>query len=344
MAKGTKTENVEETKVKKPKAAKTSAAAKVMEEEPPIEEDNIFVTGGKVQSSKSQNLTVLQGGTVEEPEGTEFPAPTPETQALREHILSIFETSEKIFWEMSLLFHQVNTRKLYQTWGYQSFKEYIQGEFAMHQRKGQFLMQIAAYWQHQLKEIFKDHPSKYKLLTEFAQEIGYSKARHLAKFQVITPDNAEVVMQRIRECKNDDEVQNYCRNLDAQFSLTDKTDKDDSNKVDMVKFLFNMMKGQEAECNEAVELAMSNITAHNREVTKSEGFYHLCIHYLTTRDRSRSKGERMRMLLSQVERDFGISITAFDNDTQKITFGKDTLEKVAADPKSSGDFDSDILT
>jgi hypothetical protein len=249
-------------------------------------------------------------------------------EKVRKDVRRLRANVESNYWKLSEALWHVYDKVLYQTWGFASWKEYVESEVDFELRKAQYLVQIWA-WRRTL-------PAP---LQERIDRLGASKARDLAP--VVTLENAEAWLTRV-EGLSTREVQKLVRGeVDAEQERLDglgtgaAADQDEEKpqiQQKPVKWSRNLMRGQV----DTVERAIAKACVMTASESEPRALTMICTEFLATNMNRNEPAE----YLAQVEHATGWRIVAIDPANGKVLYGGALLaaaEQAGAEATEAGD-------
>lgn len=249
-------------------------------------------------------------------------------EKVRKDVRRLRANVENNYWKLSEALWHVYDKVLYQTWGFASWKEYVESEVDFELRKAQYLVQIWA-WRRTL-------PAP---LQERIDRLGASKARDIAP--VVTLENAEAWLTRV-EGLSTREVQKLVRGeVDAEQERLDglgtgaAADQDEEKpqiQQKPVKWSRNLMRGQV----DTVERAIAKACVMTASESEPRALTMICTEFLATNMNRNEPAE----YLAQVEHATGWRIVAIDPANGKVLYGGALLaaaEQAGAEAPEAGD-------
>ncbi|MBF0554014.1 MAG: hypothetical protein HQK96_05575 [Nitrospirae bacterium] len=144
-----------------------------------------------------------------------------ERSELREEIKKLAVWIEEMFVEMGGKLYTVSKEKLYISWGFRSFEDYLETDLDTGVRRGKYLLAIYRYFNEEIKR-----PD----LLEEVKHIGWTKLKELV--HVINGDNKDLILKLAESCNS------------AQFAdAIGKLKKEMASKRDEISGEIKMGKG-----------------------------------------------------------------------------------------------------
>lgn len=276
-----------------------------------------------VQGSEMQ-LAVLDGNEIEAPQGEEVEA-DPFADEARSRLKKVLSVQDDNFFDIAKDMSYIANKKSYNQWGYKTFEAFLDAEFNLSKRKGQYYVQVYNYVESTLRTNLKDRDGDYNALRDAIRDAGWGKGRVLAREQIVTTDNVLEVIEKLKTSSYR-EFETYCKAARSSMSDKDRENADDNNDVKTVRIAFQCSLPQKDDVEAAVELATTMI---GKETTRSAAIAWAARDFVSTNVAAQGKdrAEAVAELLSKYERLFGISIIAIDDQTQQCVFGQESLEK-----------------
>lgn len=308
---------VKAEKKKSPGKGKAKAAVAVAAENP-FDNPEAAVVAGSTAS-----LSVLKGNDIESPNDDDDLDQDARSD-LRAKIKSMIRDADNLYWDLAYAIAQVANDKLYKKWGYSSFEAYVNEECRIDKRKGQYFVQIHNYFTHTLPAILAENTAIYERYLEVAKKIGWVKARILSKEQVITPDNAEAILEKVQNCTVRD-LEGICAAAADEMSEEDKEKRLDENVDKQVSFNFKTSLAQKQDIEDAIQHAL---TIMKSGATRSTALSFVARAYKESEDVGRGETPNIPSLLASWEERLGIKLIAIDPSAGKIVYGEDTLHQL----------------
>ena len=130
-------------------------------------------------------------------------------QEIREAVITEKKLIDGAFIRLARHLAEINQKELYIVWGFSSFEEYVKNELEYGYRKADYLVSI---W-NKMKHLH--------IPVERLEAVGWTKAVELAR--VITPDDAEIWMERAETMSYRDLVEEVKKVIDHTYEDTRPT-------------------------------------------------------------------------------------------------------------------------
>jgi hypothetical protein len=180
-------------------------------------------------------LKILDGGK----------ATKPELDQLRKQIVSCKEQLDRSNFEMAGLLYRANAIGAHRDWGYPMWKDYIEQELGMSERKSQYLMAI---WHWYEKEIGTDAETREKV-----EELGVTKVNQLSK--VATKNTLDEWVDRAQDMTVTELTESV---------KSDRLGKGPNPEEVPSKLWFSLFPGQLQTVEDALEIAESMAESDKR--------------------------------------------------------------------------------
>jgi len=276
-----------------------------------------------LEPGSSAQLAVLRGNDIEAPDDDEDNGDV--RAELREKIKVLIRSADDLYWDLAQAIATVANDKLYKKWGYSSFEAYVNEECRIDKRKGQYFVQIHNYFSTNLKAVLVSAPEVYESYLTLARQLGWVKARILAKEQVVTETNAQALLDKIQNCTVR-ELEDICSVAASELSEEESDKRTDENVDKLVRLTFQVTLAQKDDIEKAIEHALGLLPSNaTRSSALSMGLRSYMDSDITGRGGSLNVGSH----LSHQERILELQLVAFDHGNN-IVFGSDTLEKLSA--------------
>lgn len=281
--------------------------------------------GAMVQGSTMQ-LAVMTGNDLEAPSDPGVDS-DPAADAARDRLKQVLTSHDDNFYDIARDMSYIANKKAYQQWGFKTFESFLDAEFKMAKRKGQYYVQVFNYFESGLKTVLKDNHGGYSRLMDAIRREGWTKGRVLAREQIVTHDNVDEVISKVETCGYR-ELETYCKAARESMSDDDREKADDNNDVKTVRVAFQCSLPQKDDIEAAVELATVMI---GKETTRSSAMAWAAADFVATNVSAQGKDRAgaIAELLSKYERLFGIAIVAIDEQTKAIAYGQANLERLS---------------
>jgi hypothetical protein len=243
---------------------------------------------------------------------------------IRKLILEIKDSVEKTSWALGEYLTKVHDESLYQGWGFQSWREYVDSELGMTIRKVQYLLSLDKWYREMTPAI-----------QEWIRSIGWTKARVI--MHGVTIENALEWKARI-EGKSLSEIEDIVKGIKAGIDEDGNPAEGDASTVGNIeptkKFKANLVGATQigvvdAAMKRAQELTESDKDNHNLAM--------ICTDFLATNTAT----IKLREYLAQIEQAMGIRVVAYNPDTDRIVYGEELIAELEGKEVSSPDENSD---
>lgn len=238
---------------------------------------------------------------------------------VRRKILALRDRSESDAWELGVVLEEAYTNDLYRSWGFDSWKEYVEQELDIHIRKAQYLVKIQKWFTRMTPAIQK-----------WVRELGWTKARML--MPVVDQSNAAEWRNRVAG-KTVEQIKKMV-SADRDGSSEPGSDTGDGGDGEIQEKArrrsFSLFPDQDEIVTKAIEKAS--------EVADSDKEGHLvtliCVDYLANSTDVFSRDE----FLKSIEKNLGLRIIAMvpseEEEQDKIVYGYDYLHSEEVDDPS----------
>ncbi len=234
-----------------------------------------------------------------------------DVEKLRRRIIELVEKVNESYWELSELLYIVYNKGYFKRWGYNSFKDYVEKELDIGERKAYYLVNIW-YW-----FVVKGNVSD----VEKAKKLGWSKAKELVG--VVTPENQKEWLRKALKLSHDmliKEVKEYVRTQQGQVS--GRVDKDDV----VHRVFFVLFEDQYNNVMHALELAKqisnSDKQGHNLDL--------ICTEFLATHQLPKGNDyiSNLRRFFMSLEMGLkNVKVIVIDTDKNEVIYGEEFLRQ-----------------
>lgn len=266
---------------------------------------------GNIFENDGQSLALVE---VQEGE-MDYPLASPESEALREKIKILTKSISQNYWELSALVYEVYSKKLFKTWGFESFIDWSNIELGIQKRKSYYLVEFQEYCNKRIKEILPAQEDQEAAIDQL-KKVGWIKALEIAKENVLTKDNYAEVLEKAEAVKIDQLITEL-KLIKSGMTDEEKEDSNETNTMKTFRKTFIMTTTQEEIIFGAIDKAKKAI---NKEKTSDT----IALEYICA-DFEANSSVDLADTLSKIERIFGCSLIAMSNDGSNILFGSDTL-------------------
>lgn len=235
------------------------------------------------------------------------------TEGKRKLVVELRNEIDNCYWNFAAALHEVYQESLYQTWGYENWKDYIaSAEVDISYRKGKYLIDIYGYFSSQSSET-----------QDFARSLGWSKAKELVG--IVNDENLAEWKKRVEGLTVQEIIdlkkQGRDEGDDAVVGDSDgASSSSDSTSTRKAFTLFpDQLENVERALKLASELANSSKEGHLLDM--------ICLEFLA----SNSGMDNVDEYLTKVQNVTGVSLIGYDKKSDTIVFGGDTLDEISAD-------------
>ncbi len=209
----------------------------------------------------------------------------PENKSLvkiRDEIKSCRELVEGSYLKMGDLLSQVYKHKLYKTWKFDSFKDYVEQDLGFKERKAFYLICV-----------WKTFSQDLKFDATELTKIGWSKAATL--IPVVTVENAKDWVEKAKTLS--------CTDLEELVKSSKTTKKIPANEI-IYKMTFGLYEGQK----EIVEQALTKVGVEADSDVKSRQLELLALNYLA--GVTDSANQPLQHWISKLEKAYKVTLVA----------------------------------
>ena len=280
-----------------------------------------------LEEGSAANLTVLKGNDIELPE-EELMMDSGEASALRDKIKGLVDNIAKTYWELSECLAQVQEKKAYKNWGYNTFDKYIEAEIEFaERRKAYYLIKMYKYYTQDLKSLITDK-EQYQAALDAAKTVGWTKAVTVANKGIINNENIDEITKKVRDLPVRD-LKVFCDTVYDSMNPKEQEAADDA-AIKTVKKHFQLALPQAEDVRLALEKAETMLKDGGTERQREgHALSLICQDFLATHTATPGSKESVVTLLSKYESILGISIIAVDKAKGKIVMGEATLGELA---------------
>lgn len=271
------------------------------------------------------NLAVLDGNKIEAPaeETSEF---DPKAEEAHNRLKKLLVAADDNYYAIAADLSYLSSQKSFAQMGYKTFEDYLDKELRMVKRKGQYYVQVYNCFETKIKQELKDRPAAWTELMRTIREVGWTRGRILARFQIIKAekDNVDEVIEKLKTLTTR-EFETYCKTKHDAEATDDDKDEDKNT----VRMSFQCFLPQKDDIEAALELA--NVMIGKEGTTKSSCLAWACRDFVATNVAAQGKTskESLAEFLSKYERLLGIELIAIDPTTKQVAFGQETLERLS---------------
>ncbi len=248
---------------------------------------------------------------------------------IRKKALDLRNKVGEDYWELSIVLSDIYTNDRYRSWGFDSWKDYVDQELDFTIRKAQYMVKIQSWFD-----------TLTPAMQEFFRSLGWVKCRML--MPVVVKENAKSWKKKI-EGKTLKEIEGIIKGnkVDGSSSggessggsIGDSTSSSDS----LVRRSFSLYTGQDEVVTNAINRA--------KDIGETDKDGHalslICMDYLA----SSTDLIDMTSLFKHMEDITGLRIVAFktvDGDRDEIVFGSEYLGDVVEESEKGDDNNSEI--
>lgn len=265
---------------------------------------------GKVDEEKKANLSVV--GDVSDGAGVEH-------AEIRQKILKLLEETENKTWDLGVALEMAYTNDMYRSWGFDSWRKYVEEELQIQMRKAQYLLVLQGW--------FKGMPQN---IQDWIRSMGWTKARML--MHVVTVENAAEWRDKV-DGKTVAEIDKMLKEAKEAADLEGGEGGEGSaSEEQSTSKNFKLFPAQLENVDRALEKAMetsgSDKPGNNLDL--------ICTQYLATEIGIDS----IQAHLKAQERLLGVRLVAYSEEEDAIVYGSDLVyDMQEAENKNSEDVD-----
>jgi len=267
-------------------------------------EDPLEEAEGEAETS----LAVVDGGKVDG---------ECEYKDVRQQILDILAETENKTWDLAVILETAYAGDMYRSWGFSSFRDYIEQELQIQMRKAQYLVQI--------QEWFKKMPAN---IQTWIRELGWTKARML--LHVVTVENAaewrnKVAGKTVAEIKA---MMQEAKEM-GEGGGGDGEGGDADGENTLKKFSASLFMPQHENwmraLGKAEEISGSDKQGNNMDLMATD--------FLATN----AGVDNMHDFLRKAEKQLGVRIVAYSEERDELVYGADLIQDLEAKDAASDD-------
>jgi len=237
---------------------------------------------------------------------------TDDVNEIREHLQELKGRFTRTYFEFGEVLQRAYELGAHKTWGFPTWKEYVEEELGMSERRCQYLLSIHKWF----NKVLKDHPH----VRQRVEHLGWSKVRLLVG--VVDETNVDEWVARAEKMTLA-ALQEFIKELKAGKTPSDETEK-------LTTLSIKLYPEQVANVEDALELA--------KEIAESDKRGHLidliCTTFKADHVFSSSPGTKMSELyIAKIEKIMGVRLVVVDEASRKVKYGLDVLERLAEEPK-----------
>lgn len=279
-----------------------------------------------LEEGSTANLTVLKGNDIEISD-EDLVMDKEEADALRGKIKGLVDNIAQTYWQLSECLAEVQEKKAYKNWGYNTFDKYIEDEIEFaERRKAYYLIKMYKYYTQDLKSQIEDK-EKYAEALEAAKTVGWTKAVTVANKGIINNENIDEITKKVRELPVRD-LKVFCDTVYDSMHPADQEEADD-NAIRTLRKSFQLYPPQLADVGAALDKALSMLKEGGKDKDREgRAISLICQDFLATHTQVPGASSVVA-LLSKYESILGISIVAVDKEGGKIIMGEETLAMLA---------------
>jgi hypothetical protein len=246
-----------------------------------------------------------------------------EAEELKKKVHDCIVNLSVSYFELSKYLGEIQRKKLYKAWGYPSVQEWVTNEYKFQRRKAYYLVRIDEYFNNSLPEKLPE--DLYEETLSAAKDIGWSKASVIASQNVLNEQNCREVMQAARDLTVE-ALTEKCKSIkDAMREGIDASDDEEDRPPNLMKMVTKSFKFSEYD-KEIIDAALERAKEMLGDSKTKDG---KALSFICS-DFEANSGVDIADHLSKLERLLGISVIAISDSSQKIVFGKESLERLAA--------------
>lgn len=256
--------------------------------------------------------------------------PSKEDNEIRSKAKKWSETADAAYVNLAGCLHDIRYGKreipLYRKWGFNTFREYVEGELAFSLRKAEYLINV---WEHYVVKL--GHYGTDVL--DKVQHLGFTKLRECIgifddkeKVDEVVKKVEGLSIRKVIELKQSAELTTSESKKSSDESSSDKSPDEleiDETPAKTTKMSFKLYPDQIKEVNSALELAgaRGNTQCNNQKLLYISREF-LSSH--STGDGKNAKVEACKLL----ERQHGVKLLAIDPRTDTVLYGDDLAKSV----------------
>ena len=261
------------------------------------------------KKEKSKGLAVVDGGAAK---GEADGEAVEEHADVRRKVLALREKADENYWELGSTLEEVYKNDMYRSWGFDSWKEYVEQEVDINIRKAQYLVKLQEWFGTMTPAIQK-----------WMRELGWTKARML--MHVVTQENAS-------EWKNRCEGKTVAEIEAMLKSENDDGDGDDGGSDTTVEKSKTLsIKGMFPDIMDVWEKA----SAHAADIGETEKACQMlnliCIDYLASNTNIMTKEDHLK----KMEKQLGLKLVAIREEDDAVVYGGEYLDSQEEAPEDA---------
>lgn len=236
---------------------------------------------------------------------------------IRKRIDYVRRTIDDSYFELAGLLYRAFDLGAHKSWGYTTWKEYVEKEIEMSIRKVQFFISIWDWFYVQIND--KDIKEKLK-------GIGWTKVKEMVG--VVTPDNADEWIEKAKNMNAIDFAE-ACRRFKKGISGDDGGCVDGPGEVESSRRIaFKLMGDQSITVEDAMDMA-KEITGSDK---KGNLITLICTDFLSSNVFQTKKSVDMKALyLEKIEALLDVRIIAHSRSGEGLIYGKDNIIDIHAE-------------
>ena len=228
----------------------------------------------------------------------------------RRDVLSMRDKADEDYWALSVALSEVYEGDYYRSWGFDSWREYVEQEVDIHIRKAQFLVSLQAWFGKMTPNI-----------RDWMKRMGWTKARML--MHVVTQENAMEWKERV-EGKTVAEIEAMLKAVREEDVDGEDVDGNAEGAEHNEQSKTLTIKGMFPEMMDVWERASIHAAEVGETDKPGQMLNLICIDYLATNTAISDKSDYLR----QIEKTLGIKIIALHPENDSIIFGSEYIDNV----------------
>ena len=255
---------------------------------------------------------------------------------IRDRVKDLRRAADKSYWDLSVALHDVYAQSYYQSWGFESFQDWVESDLDFQYRRARYLVSIQDWFG-------KMKPS----VQAWVSELGWTKAKELVG--IVTDDNAASWKRRLagKSFKEIDalikahkqKVRDDAAAIDSggdSASTDSDSDAATSTEEKASKVSFMLFEVQKAN----VDMAIESAKAAANTTKPGHALDLICTEYLA----STNGVSNLSSYLQKVEEATGLRILAWDPARDTFPYGESVLDELSEDveedeePEDAPDF------
>tara|TARA_B100001094_G_scaffold188376_1_gene182573 strand:- start:1155 stop:1940 length:786 start_codon:yes stop_codon:yes gene_type:complete len=235
---------------------------------------------------------------------------------IRDRVKDLRRAADKSYWDLSVALHDVYAQSYYQSWGFESFQDWIETDLDFQYRRARYLVSIQDWFG-------KMKPS----VQAWVSELGWTKAKELVG--IVTDENAASWKRRL--------AGKSFKEIDSLIKSHKQKIKDDAASVDggpsadapavegekAKKVSFMLFDVQKAN----VDMAIESAKAAANTTKPGHALDLICTEFLA----STNGVSNLSSYLQKVEEATGLRLLAWDPARDTFPYGESVLDELSED-------------